>query len=46
MLLEGFVTGLVAAIVGLLFGLLIAKGLNALFKALGVDLPSTGTVFA
>ena len=40
-LLEGFVTGLFAAIVGLLFGLLIAKGLNALFKALGVDLPST-----
>ena len=45
-LLEGFVTGLVAAIVGLLFGLLIAKGLNAMFKALGVDLPSTGTVFS
>jgi putative ABC transport system permease protein len=45
-LLEGFVTGLVAAIVGLLLGLLIAKGLNALFKALGVDLPSTGTVFS
>ena len=44
-LLEGFVTGLVAAIIGLLFGLLIAKGLNALFTALGVDLPSTGTVF-
>ena len=44
-LLEGFVTGLFAAIVGLLLGLLIAKGLNALFKALGVDLPSTGTVF-
>jgi putative ABC transport system permease protein len=45
-LLEGFVTGLFAAIVGLLCGLLIAKGLNALFKALGVDLPSTGTVFS
>jgi putative ABC transport system permease protein len=45
-LLEGFVTGLVAAIIGLLCGLLIAKGLNALFKALGVDLPSTGTVFS
>lgn len=45
-LLEGVVTGLVAAIIGLLFGLLIAKGLNALFKALGVDLPSTGTVFS
>ena len=34
-LLEGFITGLVAAIVGLLFGLLIAKGLNAMFKAFG-----------
>ena len=45
-LLEGFVTGLVAAIIGLLAGLLIAKGLNALFKAFGVDLPSTGTVFS
>jgi len=45
-LLEGFVTGLIAAIVGLVFGLLIAKGLNALFKAFGVDLPSTGTVFS
>jgi putative ABC transport system permease protein len=45
-LLEGFVTGLVAAIIGLLCGLLIAEGLNALFKALGVDLPSTGTVFS
>ena len=45
-LLEGFVTGLFAAIIGLLFGLLIAKGLNALFKSFGVDLPSTGTVFS
>src|SRR3954469_14823310 len=44
-LLEGFVTGLFAAIVGLLFGLLIAKGLNAMFKAFGIDLPTTGTVF-
>jgi putative ABC transport system permease protein len=45
-LLEGFLTGLFAAIVGLFFGFLIAKGLNALFKALGVDLPSAGTVFS
>jgi putative ABC transport system permease protein len=45
-LLEGFLTGLFAAIVGMFFGLLIAKGLNALFKALGVDLPSAGTVFS
>jgi putative ABC transport system permease protein len=43
-LLEGFLTGLFAAIVGLFCGFLIAKGLNALFKALGVDLPTQGTV--
>jgi putative ABC transport system permease protein len=43
-LLEGFLTGLFAAIVGLLCGFLLAKGLAALFKALGVDLPSQGTV--
>jgi putative ABC transport system permease protein len=43
-LLEGFLTGLVAAIVGLLCGFLLAKGLNALFKALDVDLPSQGVV--
>jgi putative ABC transport system permease protein len=45
-LLEGFLTGLFAALVGLFVGFLIAKGLDALFKALGVDLPSTGTVFS
>jgi|SRR5215211_1848996 len=43
-LLEGFLTGLVAAIVGLFCGFLLAKGLSALFKALGVDLPSQGVV--
>jgi putative ABC transport system permease protein len=43
-LLEGFLTGLFAAIVGLFCGFLLAKGLNALFKALGVDLPTQGTV--
>ena len=43
-LLEGLLTGLVAAIVGLLCGFLLAKGLTALFKAFGVDLPSQGTV--
>jgi putative ABC transport system permease protein len=45
-LLEGFITGLFAAIVGLFCGFLLAKGLNALFKALGVDLPTEGTVLA
>jgi putative ABC transport system permease protein len=44
--LEGFLTGLFAALVGLFVGFLIAKGLNALFKSFGVDLPSAGTVFS
>jgi putative ABC transport system permease protein len=43
-LLEGFITGLVAAIIGLFCGFLLAKGLNAFFKAIGVDLPTKGTV--
>jgi putative ABC transport system permease protein len=45
-LLEGFLTGLFAAIVGLFLGFLLAKGLDAFFKAIGVDLPSQGTVLA
>jgi putative ABC transport system permease protein len=45
-LLEGFITGLVAAIVGLFFGFLLAKGLNAFFVAIGIDLPTKGTVLA
>jgi putative ABC transport system permease protein len=44
-LLEGFITGLFAAIAGLVLGFLLAKGLDALFKAIGVDLPSQNTVF-
>ena len=43
-MLEGFITGLVAAIIGLFCGFLLAKGLNAFFKAVGVDLPTKGTV--
>ena len=45
-LLEGFITGLFAAVVGLFLGFLLAKGLDAFFKAIGVDLPSQGTVLA
>src|SRR6185503_1345449 len=37
-------TGLFAAIVGLFFGFLLAKGLHAFFKAVGGDLPTQGTV--
>jgi putative ABC transport system permease protein len=42
--LEALVVGFVAAVLGLLFGLVIAQGLQALFKAVGADLPETGSV--
>ena len=45
-LIEALVIGLVSSIVGIIAGLGIAKGLNALFVALGIDLPTTGTVLA
>ncbi|MBV8219173.1 MAG: FtsX-like permease family protein, partial [Solirubrobacterales bacterium] len=45
-LLEGFVIGVLASIAGLFAGLVLAKGLNALFVAVGVGLPQAGTVFA
>jgi len=45
-LVEAFAIGLAAAVIGLFLGLAIAKGLNAIFVALGADLPQTGTVFA
>jgi putative ABC transport system permease protein len=44
--LEAFVIGLIASLVGLFAGLGLAAGLNALFKALNADLPSQGLVFA
>jgi putative ABC transport system permease protein len=44
--LEGLVIGLVASTIGLFLGFGIAKGMLALFSALGVDLPEGGTVFA
>ncbi len=45
-LLEAFVIGLLAAVVGLFLGLALAKGLNALFVSFGIDLPQASTVFA
>ncbi len=45
-MLEALVVGAVASLFGLLFGLAIAKGLNALFSALGVEFPSGGTILA
>jgi putative ABC transport system permease protein len=44
--LEGLVIGLLAATIGLALGYGIAKGMLALFSALGVDLPEVGMVFA
>ena len=39
-LIEAGLTGFVASAVGIGFGILLAIGLNALFKAVGVDLPT------
>ena len=39
-LLEAALMGLVASLIGIGFGILLAVGLNALFKAAGVDLPT------
>jgi putative ABC transport system permease protein len=44
--LEGIVIGLLASVIGLVLGLGLAKGMIALFSALGVDLPDASTVFA
>jgi putative ABC transport system permease protein len=45
-LIEAFVIGLTAALIGLALGLALARGLNAIFVAFGADLPQAGTVFA
>jgi putative ABC transport system permease protein len=39
-LLEAALMGLAASLIGIGFGILLAIGLNALFKAVGVDLPT------
>ncbi len=44
--LEGLVIGLVASVIGLFLGFGVAKGMLALFSAMGVDLPKADTVFA
>ena len=43
---EAFVVGLGASILGILSGVGLAKGLNALFVALGAELPQAGMVLA
>jgi len=45
-LLEAFVIGALASVVGLFLGLGLAKLLNKLFVSFGIDLPQAGTVFA
>jgi putative ABC transport system permease protein len=43
-LVEGFCIGVLASVVGLFAGLGLAKGLNALFNALSLSLPTTSLV--
>jgi putative ABC transport system permease protein len=43
--LEGLVLGVVASAVGLGLGVLLAKGLTALFKAVDLEMPQAATVF-
>jgi putative ABC transport system permease protein len=44
-IVEALVMGIVASVVGLFLGLLLAKGLFALFDLFGFTLPNTGLVF-
>jgi putative ABC transport system permease protein len=44
-LVEAFVIGTLASIVGLFLGLLLAKGLNSLLVSFGINLPQASTVF-
>jgi putative ABC transport system permease protein len=41
---EGLVIGVAGSVIGLLLGVVLAKGLRALFKLFGADLPSQGTI--
>ena len=43
-MLEALIVGLIASILGILLGIVTAQGINALFKALGADLPQEGLV--
>ena len=43
---EALVIGLLGSLLGVVGGLATAVGLNALFEAVGADLPNTGRVFA
>jgi putative ABC transport system permease protein len=43
---EAFITGLAASILGVLAGIAFAPAIGALFTAVGIDLPDSGTVIA
>jgi len=43
-LTEGLVMGVFASVVGLVLGVVLAKGLNGLFKLFGIDLPQSSMV--
>lgn len=45
-ILESLVIGLVASLVGLALGVVLAEGIEALFRNLGVELPTAERVFA
>jgi putative ABC transport system permease protein len=45
-ILESLVIGLLASLVGLALGVLLAEGIQALFKMLGADFPTANRVFA
>src|SRR6185312_6483863 len=45
-IVEALIIGLIGSVVGLFLGLLLAKGLNKLFVAIGINLPQGTTVFA
>ena len=45
-LLEALVIGLFASLLGLALGIALAKGLDALFRAIGLGLPAADTVYA
>src|SRR5207247_5613410 len=45
-LVEALAIGILASLIGLFLGIALAAGLNAIFVALGIDLPQTGTVLA
>lgn len=44
-LIEAVVVGLIASVIGLLLGVVVAGGLKAMLAGFGVDIPAGGTVF-